>query len=103
MSSYTAKEAATFFQSYCVSCDEGEVQEWMNKDRRTNTDNPVCEDDLYQFNEWCRWRGTAYEEGIDEPTKTERLLEEISELKRERSLLRKEIEALKEQLGIMPF
>ncbi|MGG1815094.1 hypothetical protein ABDI16_24120, partial [Cytobacillus firmus] len=60
-------------------------------------------DDLYYFNEWCRWKGTPYEEGIDDQTKIARLLEEINDLQSEVSALKKEKENLELRLGINPF
>ena len=37
-----------------------------------------------------RWEGTAYEKGIDDQTKINRLLEEIADLKQKVSKLEKE-------------
>lgn len=36
-----------------------------------HTSNQVSEDDLYRFNEWCRWKGTAYEERIGDQAKSQ--------------------------------
>jgi hypothetical protein len=81
MSAFTAKEATTFFLSYGLKCDEKLVKEWLNDMVTKNKRNQVSEDDLYRFNEWCRWKGTACEEGIDDQTKIARLVEEINALK----------------------
>lgn len=97
-------EATRFFRSYGVKCDENLVGEWL-KTTSTSKDlkQKVSEDDLYTFNEWLRWKGTAYEEGISDQTKIARLLEEISELKNELTLLKTEKEHLEDKLGIVPF
>jgi len=77
------------------------VEEWLETTPDTKIFNfQVSEDDLYDFNEWCRWKGTAYENGIDDKTKIARLLDEINELKCELSLLKKEKEHLEGKLEI---
>lgn len=96
--------ATKYFRSYGVKCDETLVEEWLNSTALKNRPrNGFCEDDLYDFNEWCRWKDTAYEEGIDDQTKITRLLEEINELKTEITNLKKEKEVLQNQLGINLF
>lgn len=89
MSAFTAMEITEFFDSYGSMCDEKLVQEWMDDPNTRIINNPICEDDLHRFNDWYRWKGTAYETGINDQTKIARLLEEITKLK-------KEIEALEE-------
>lgn len=102
MSPLTLTEGIKFFRSYGVKCDEKLVEEWLNrKSIKNDLNNGFGEEDLYDFNEWCRWKDTAYEEGIDDQTKIERLLEEINELKSKLSMLEKEKE--QGQLGIIPF
>lgn len=99
-------EAIKFFRSYGVKCDDNDkwVEEWLNSHpTRKDSIEPFCEDDLYDFNDWWRWKGTAYEEGIDDQTKIERILEEISELKSEVNALRKENNELEARLGINYF
>lgn len=103
MPPFTAKEATAFFRTY-MKCDEKLVQEWLEDKHTIHIGSPiVTEDNLYQFNDWCRLKGTAYEEGIDDQTKIARLLKEIDGLKREITTLEKEKVKLEEQLGIMPF
>jgi|SRR5690625_617517 len=92
MSAFTAKEITYYFESYGPKgseCNETLVQEWMNDPNTGIINNPICEDDLDRFKDWCRWKGTAYETGIDDKTKIARLLEETTKL-------RKEIEVLEE-------
>jgi len=63
----------------------------------------VLEEEVYRFIEAYRWEGTAFEEGIDDQIKIERLLEEITDLKKQIVKLHGEKAELEDQLGIMPF
>lgn len=100
----TLATAINYFRSYGLKCDDTLVKEWLNSTTfKIDPCKVFCEDDLYNFNEWCRWKDTAYEEGIDDQTKITRLLEEIHELKSEIRSLKKEKETLENQLGITPF
>lgn len=93
-----------FFRSYGVKCDEKSVEEWLNNTSSTeDINNQVSEGDLYNFNDWCRRKGTAYEEGIDDQVRIARLLEEIKELKKEILDLKSHKIDLEDQLGIPPF
>gem|GEM_PF-3623865 len=103
MRSFTAKEATKFFHSYEVKCDEKLVQEWLDSKSTEHIGDQVTEDDVWEFTEWWSLKGTAYEEGIDEQTKINRLLEEIIRLKEEISSLKEENTNLEIQMGIMPF
>ncbi|GGK09462.1 hypothetical protein GCM10007063_34930 [Lentibacillus kapialis] len=103
MRSFTAKEATKFFHSYELKCNENLVQEWMNRKSTKHIGSQVTEDDVWEFTEWWGRKDTAYEEGIDDQTKINRLLEEITRLKKEKSSLEKEKTDLELQLGIMPF
>lgn len=99
-------EAIKFFRTYGIKCDENDkfVEEWLNSSPiRKGSRDPFSEDDLDDFNDWCRWKGTAYEKGIDDETKIKRLLEEISELKSEIDALRKENNELEVRLGVNYF
>jgi len=98
--------AIKFFRLYGVKCEENDkfVEEWLSSNpTRKDLGEDFSEDDLYDFNDWCRWKGTAYEKGIDDQTKIKRLLEEISELKSEIADLRDENNQLEARLGINPF
>jgi hypothetical protein len=94
MSLLNTEEAIRFFNSYGFRVDEGSVKEWVEENnKRANSmgeTRQIVEDDLYRYNDWCYVKGTAYEEGIDDKTKIKRLLEDVS-------LLKKEVESLKEQ------
>ncbi|WP_077215148.1 hypothetical protein [Bacillus dakarensis] len=104
MSVLALTEVTKFFRSYGIKCDKELVEEWINTtSNKENLSDCVCEDDLYNFNEWCRWKGTAYEEGLDDQTKIARLLEEVKDLQIEVSALKKEKEELELKLGIESF
>lgn len=107
MSTFTVGEVTRFFQSYGLKCDEKLIEEWVNeksgKANNSGTIQQISEDDIYSFNDWCRWKGTAYEKGIDDRTKIDRLFEEINGLKKEIETLKTEKIILEEQLGILPF
>ncbi|MFD1852251.1 hypothetical protein [Oceanobacillus bengalensis] len=103
MSSFTAKEATKYFRSYEVKCDEALVQEWLNNTNTRQINALVTEKHVWEFTDWWRRKGTAYEEGIDDKTKIERLLIEIQRLEKENDTIRKEKTLLELDLGISPF
>lgn len=98
-----AEETIRFFRSYGVK-DEESVKAWVeenNKNADPNSKNqPVDEWDLYDYNTQCYVKGTAYEPGIDDKTKIERLIEENALLKKEIEELRAEKYRLEKLLGI---
>lgn len=103
----TVKEATLFFHSHEVKCDEKLVDEWMDKspvgrDLRDLKDK-IDEWDMYNFSDWCRVYGTAYETGIDEQTKITRLLEEIAYLRKENEELKRVNFELESKLDILPY
>lgn len=83
------------------------VAEWVEQGliKATGTKNhqAIERKDLEEFVENSRWEGTAYEKGIDDQTKIERLLEEVMELKRENNRLYKENTDYALKLGIGDF
>lgn len=103
MHSFTAQEANKFFQSYEVKCDEEVAQEWLDTKNPEDIGTEVTEDDVWKFTEWWMYKGTAYEEGIDDKIKIERLLSEVQRLEEKNDKLENEIVHLELKLGIMPF
>jgi len=103
MCKYTAAEATNFFRSYGTECDVNEVKEWITNTPNLDRGDQVDEWDLYAFNNWIQCKGTAYEPGIDDKTKIERLLEEISELKKENEALKEEVYKLATDPEYLPF
>lgn len=103
----TVKEATRFFRSHEVKCDEKLVGEWMDKcpvgrDLRGLRDD-IDEWDMYNFSDWFRLNGTAYEDGIDEQTKIARLLEEVAQLREKNEKLQEENFKLVSKLDFFPF
>lgn len=104
MSELALTKTIKFFRSYGLKCEEKLVEEWLNTSSTTkDSSHQVCENDLYEFNEWSRMKGTAYEEGIDDQTKIARLLEEVNGLKSEIAVLKKDKEQLEDRLEVTPF
>ena len=103
MSTYNATEAAKFFRSYGADCDENEVKEWMRSTPALSRGYQVEEWDLYAFNDWMICKGTSYEPGIDDETKVARMLGEITELKKQNRALKKDLNKLPTEPGILPF
>lgn len=58
---------------------------------------------VYNFSDWCRVYGTAYEDGIEDQTKIDRLIKEVFTLKKEIETLKAEKAVLEDSLGILPF
>jgi len=103
MGSFTAREATEFFRSYEVKCDEELVQEWLNHTSNEQISAPVTEEHVWAFTDWWMRQSTAYEDGIDDKTKIERLITENQRLKKENNTLRSEKILLEHDLGISPF
>jgi hypothetical protein len=102
----TTREVVLLFRSYGLKDGEDIIVEWMKETRKENTggaNRPISEGDIYRFNEWSKRRGTAYEEGIDDKTKIDRMFEEICDLRKEIEELKMEKALLERQLGILPF
>jgi len=107
MITLTEQEATLLMHSYGIKCDKDTVKQWLNEGILKGVENNghyiISEDEVYNFLEAYRWKGTAYEKGIDDKTKITRLLEEIADLKQKVSELEKTKEELENRLGEMPF
>ena len=107
MTSLTIKEATSLIHSYGLKCNSEDVLEWLKngtiKSIVTDGVYLVTEDELHNFLHRYRWQDTAYEEGISDKVKIERLLEEIGDLKKQIQRLKDEKEELENQLEVMPF
>ncbi|WP_243293150.1 hypothetical protein [Bacillus sp. FJAT-47783] len=104
MSVLNAEDAINFFNSYGLKVDKRSVIEWVReqneKSDMTSKSRPIVEEDLYRYNDWCMVKGTAYEVGINNQTKISRLLEENSLLKQEIEKLKEEKQQLENLLGL---
>jgi hypothetical protein len=107
MSKYTVVETTQFFCSYGLKIEEKYIQEWVDLENSkaiaSCENHRLCEDDIDDFNDWYRWKGTAHEEGIDDQTKIERLFEEIEYLKTVIEKVNEEKAKLEKEMGILPF
>lgn len=107
MNTFNLKEVTMLLHSYGFKCDTEMVSRWISEGNIKDTGNggayEVLEEEVYGFINAYRWEGTAFEEGIDDQTKIERLLEEMEDLKKQIAKLQEEKAELEDQLGIMPF
>lgn len=103
----TVEEVTNFFLSHELKCDKKQVSDWMDKspvgrDLKAGG-HKIDEWDMYNFGDWCRINGTAYEEGINDQTKITRLLEEIIDLKQKNTELQRKNSQLLDKLDCLPF
>lgn len=107
MNTFNLKEVTMLLHSYGFKCDTEMVSRWIIEGNIKGFGNgeayEVLEEEVYRFINAYRWEGTAFEEGIDDQTKIERLLEEMEDLKKKIAKLQEEKAKLENQLGIMPF
>lgn len=106
----TVKEVTAFLNDHHITSSEQMVRRWLRQGRikgvrpeKRKVGWRICTRDLIEFIESLQWEGTAYEEGIDDKTKIDRLLAEISELKSKIEDLKAENDQLRDKLGVPPF
>lgn len=101
----TIQETTGLFHSYGLKCDISTVKGWIQEGKikvvGSKIDCEISENSAYDFLHDYQWEGTAYERGINDQTKIERLEEDINRLKKSVEKLQKEI--AENQLDIMPF
>jgi polyhydroxyalkanoate synthesis regulator phasin len=110
MTKLTLQEATSHMHSYGMKCDKDLVEEWVKKGKirgtEVNGSTYIEEDGVHEFLHHYQWKGTAYEKGINDETKVNRLLDEIDELRQKIEQLQNEKKELQIQLvdfGVMPF
>jgi predicted RNase H-like nuclease (RuvC/YqgF family) len=110
MTKLTLEEATSLMHSYGIKCNMIQVEKWLKEGRIKGKENDgiyaINENEIYEFLEDYRWEGTAYEKGIDDKTKINRLQEEIYEFRLKIEELESEKRELQKQLatfGVMPF
>lgn len=107
MTKLTTQEALSLIHSYGLKCDSARINQWLEdgvlKGIKKDGSFVIDEEDVYDFLEAYRWKGTSYEKGLDLVTRVKRQEEEIAALKKEISVLQKEKEALEKRLGVIPF
>ncbi|MTW88339.1 hypothetical protein F3157_22455 [Virgibacillus dakarensis] len=103
----TLLETIKLLHNYEIECDEEDVRQWINegkiKAKENGNDYKVDEPDVLDFLVDLSYVGTAYEKGIDDKTKIERLMTEVEELQKENDKLYREKQKLEIELGILPF
>jgi len=107
VSTLLVKEVVRFFRSYGLKYETELVEEWMSTDPLVpevdSNSHKISEEYIHRFNDWLKWKGTAFEEGIDNETKINRLLEENNSLRKQIESLQKEKAELEDRLGTLPF
>lgn len=110
MTLLTLKEALGIFLEHQIYVDDvlineqiiedwlrtGEIQGVQQRDGRWK----ISEDEIDRYIYALQWEGTAYEEGIDDKTRIDRLRKEIYELRKKIEELEQENYELKGKLGI---
>ncbi|GGB63035.1 hypothetical protein F3157_15760 [Virgibacillus dakarensis] len=103
----TISETVDLLHNYELECDEKDVRQWIAKGEIEATEFEgnyhIYEPAVLSFLIDLSRVGTAYEKGIDDKTKIERLEEMVQELQKEIDRLRCEKLKLELQLGILPF
>jgi len=100
-------ETAGLMHSYGIKCDNETIKQWV----KDGTLKGIINGSLYEIHienveEFLydrQWNGTAFERGIDDSTKIQRLLDEVYALKRRVLELENINCELKSKLGEMPF
>lgn len=100
-------ETARMMHSYGIKCDKETVKQWV-KDGTLKGIISGCVyeihiDDVEEFLYDYRWNGTAFERGIDDSTKIQRLLDEVYALKHRVLELENINNELNFKLGEIPF
>lgn len=103
----TIYETVKLLHNYEIECDEKDVRQWISEGRILATENnenyDISEPDVLDFLIDLSNVGTAYEKGIDDQTKIERLMTEVQSLRQEVEELQYEKMKLENELGILPF
>lgn len=102
----SAVDAFQFIRSYGWTPEMCELEQWLHEDPliQSNPDSVMDEDSMYRFDDWRRYKGTAYEPGIDLQEKVDRLLTEGSQMRKETEELKLKIAQLEQkQIGESPF
>lgn len=82
---------------------DGWVEQGLIKSNGDRINRTIDIADLEDFVEDCRWKGTAFEKGIDDQTRIKRLLDELFRLRVENERLQKENYEYALKLGIGDF
>lgn len=107
MKQYTLQDIRTKLEELGMECTLQSVEQWLHEGELTNIKvgsfYQIEEQDVEDFVYHCQWQGTAYEKGIDDAEKIQRLEAEILELKARVAQLEDEKTQLELRLGIEVF
>lgn len=107
MKQYTPQELRSSLEELGLECNLQMIEEWLQTGELTNIKVGPCyqieAQDLDDFIYHCQWEGTAYEKGIEDAEKIQRLEAEILELKKKVTQLQDEKMKLEIQLGVEVF
>jgi len=110
MTMLTLREALGLFLEHHIYVDdvlinEIVIEDWLRSGELKGVQQPdgrweISKDEIERYIYALQWEGTAYEEGIDDKTRIERLREQIYELTKQIEELKRENYELKDRLGI---
>ena len=107
MTILNADETIRFIHSNGMKCNMETLKQWIEDGRLKGTINDslyeIHMDDIEEFLYDYQWNGTAFERGIDDSTKIQRLLDEFYTLKRRVLELENMNSELKIRLGEIDF
>ena len=100
-------ETARLMHSYGMKCDKETIKRWVKEGTLKGIINgylyEIHIDDVEIFLYDYQWNGTAFERGIDDSTKIQRLLDEVYALKHRVLELENINTELNFKLGEIPF
>ena len=107
MKQYTLQELRTHIEELGMHSNLQMIEQWLQKGELINSKvgklYQIEDQDLEDFIYHCQWQGTAYEKGIEDAEKIQRLQAEIRDLKTKVTQLEEEKMKLEIQLGIEVF
>lgn len=107
MKQYTLESIRTKLEELGMECTLQTVEQWLQEGELVNNKvgifYQIKEQDLEGYVYHCQWQGTAYEKGIDDAEKIQRLQAEIRELKDQVAQINHEKMKLEIQLGMEIF
>ena len=107
MKQYTLQELRTRIEELGMHGNLQMIEQWLQKGELINSKvgklYQMEDQDLEDFIYHCQWQGTAYEKGIEDAEKIQRLQAEIRDLRTKVTQLEEEKMKLEIQLGIEVF
>lgn len=110
MTILSLKEALDIFLEHHITINDLRInekimEEWLRSGeiqgvQQRNGGWKISEDEIYRYLYALQWEGTAYEEGIGDKTRIDRLYKEVYELKKQIRKLEQENYKLMVKLGV---